>query len=302
MSIAIVRAVRAIDLPGVDKAILVAYAEHASDDGTRSFPSVEMLVWETGFSERTVRDVIGRLVSEGLLISETSTTGGRGVVPVYTVCPTAKPARKFTKKGAVPAVPTSEKGAVPAEKDGVNQAERVQFPPKKGAVPAVKSAVPNKVPVSNRPGNSKRVPTNVGESKPPKEPSPPSSAIGYFLAKSKESLGRCATLPNAKAAGAQAKSIAIKAGKEDFALAVDAFFTDPWYAEQYGGSWDDFRYKFEKILARAKTAAKGGSVARGSPGSGYQNGSSGNGSGNGSAGGVHREATPSYHQPFKVPV
>lgn len=87
MSIKVVKAVRALRLSPNEKAVLVAFAEHAADDGTNSFPSVALIAWETDYSEAQVHRLIAALKAKRLLVPEANEKGGRGRIPVYSVCP-----------------------------------------------------------------------------------------------------------------------------------------------------------------------------------------------------------------------
>ena len=50
------------------KAIALAYADHAQDDGTNIYPSVAHTAWKTGYSERTVQRLTKELVDSGVLV------------------------------------------------------------------------------------------------------------------------------------------------------------------------------------------------------------------------------------------
>ncbi len=61
--------------PGM-KLLLVAFADHADDDGDHCWPSVGYLAWKTSLSERQVRRMIKQLRDEGVLIPVEREGGG----------------------------------------------------------------------------------------------------------------------------------------------------------------------------------------------------------------------------------
>jgi hypothetical protein len=72
-----------MDLPPMEKLVLLAMADHARDDGTGCYPSVSRLAKKTSLSERGVQKVIRRLESEHFLASKGKSKGGRGVTVEY---------------------------------------------------------------------------------------------------------------------------------------------------------------------------------------------------------------------------
>ena len=56
------------DLKHPEQSILVAMADHARDDGTKVFPSVERIAWKTGYSVRQVHRIIANLKAMGVLV------------------------------------------------------------------------------------------------------------------------------------------------------------------------------------------------------------------------------------------
>lgn len=49
------------------KAIALAYADHADDEGRHIYPAVERIAWKTGYSERQVQRITKQLVVDGVL-------------------------------------------------------------------------------------------------------------------------------------------------------------------------------------------------------------------------------------------
>ena len=56
------------DLPRPKKYVLLALADHAKEDGTDVYPSLARIQWKTGYSETQIRDLIGELVEDRILI------------------------------------------------------------------------------------------------------------------------------------------------------------------------------------------------------------------------------------------
>lgn len=56
-----------LDLPLADKMVLLVIADHASDDGTNSYPSVGTIARKSSMSSRNVQRCLSRLEGEGLV-------------------------------------------------------------------------------------------------------------------------------------------------------------------------------------------------------------------------------------------
>lgn len=80
MSVRLMGAVFELAIPASEKLVLLAMADHARDDGTGCYPSVNLLAWKTSQSRRGVQKIIGRLEARGLLKGPPLETrkGGRG--------------------------------------------------------------------------------------------------------------------------------------------------------------------------------------------------------------------------------
>jgi hypothetical protein len=74
MSVKVMGAVWELDLSHSQLLVLLALADHADHDGNNIFPSVGLIAWKTGYSERQVQRIIGECVSEGLLIKVADAT------------------------------------------------------------------------------------------------------------------------------------------------------------------------------------------------------------------------------------
>lgn len=59
-----------------DKLVLIVLASYADDEGAQIYPSMARLAGDCSMSARGVRNVIGRLRSNGLLVREKD--GGKG--------------------------------------------------------------------------------------------------------------------------------------------------------------------------------------------------------------------------------
>ena len=55
------------DIDRESKFILLAYADHADHDGQNIYPSIGLIAWKTGYSERQVQRVTHRLMENGCL-------------------------------------------------------------------------------------------------------------------------------------------------------------------------------------------------------------------------------------------
>ena len=75
--------------PGGGSLMLLALklADHAHDDGSHIFPSVESLALKTRQSERTVQRQIEKLIRCGWLVLVSDNKGGRGVTNEYCITP-----------------------------------------------------------------------------------------------------------------------------------------------------------------------------------------------------------------------
>ena len=81
MSIRIMAQVWELDLPPTDKLVLLAIADHASDDGTDSWPSMDTLARKASVSTRQVRRITRRLEEAGWITVELQDGGDHRVRP-----------------------------------------------------------------------------------------------------------------------------------------------------------------------------------------------------------------------------
>ena len=68
MSISLMKEVWSSSLPLLDKAVALAMADHANDDGLSIYPSQDKLARKVGCNDRSVRRAIRRLKAMGILV------------------------------------------------------------------------------------------------------------------------------------------------------------------------------------------------------------------------------------------
>ena len=111
---------------GGEMLLALALADHAHDDGTSIYPSVEQLAYKTRQSERTVQYQLRAMEASGWLILVNAGNGGRGSRREYriygewlkgaNVAPIGKkPIGEITSKGANIA-PQEKKGEIDGQK------------------------------------------------------------------------------------------------------------------------------------------------------------------------------------------
>lgn len=89
MSVTVMAEVWRLDLPLAEKAVLLALADHAHDDGTKSYPGNARLIYKTGLSETTLHRVLRVLKDTGLIVATAHEKGGRGRATEYRVVTSA---------------------------------------------------------------------------------------------------------------------------------------------------------------------------------------------------------------------
>jgi hypothetical protein len=78
-------AVFALDIASSEKLVLLAMADHARDDGTGCYPSIELLARKTSLSRRGVQKIMRRLESRGLIAPSKVSRGGPRRSTEYTL-------------------------------------------------------------------------------------------------------------------------------------------------------------------------------------------------------------------------
>jgi Helix-turn-helix domain len=85
VSVDVMSRVWRLKLPHNEKFVLLAFADHANDDGL-CFPSIARIAWKCQYSERGIQNIVASLKVKGLIEIVTQ-GGGRGVTPRYIVRP-----------------------------------------------------------------------------------------------------------------------------------------------------------------------------------------------------------------------
>jgi len=80
MSVKIMGAIWELDLPQNKRLVLLAMGDHADHDGGNVFPSIALIAWKTGYSERQVQRIVQGLVKDGLLVKQKSATNRAATV------------------------------------------------------------------------------------------------------------------------------------------------------------------------------------------------------------------------------
>src|SRR5690606_38380458 len=118
---------------GGEMILALALADHADDDGTKVFPSIEHLMVKTRQSRRTVQYQLRRMEESGWLILVKNGHGGRGQSREYRI------SLEWIKGGELPG---QENGAeiapISEEKNGADFAPII--PAEKGATHDIKGA------------------------------------------------------------------------------------------------------------------------------------------------------------------
>ncbi|MGI8932939.1 MAG: helix-turn-helix domain-containing protein, partial [Phormidesmis sp.] len=135
------------------QAIMLALADHAHEDGTGIRPSIKRIAWKTGYSERSVQNIMGQLRDLGLLVivvPATHNTPNEYKFKWAAVTPKpsfdeymdVKKERKSRGAEFAPLLNTPDRGAVPVQEGCNSRAKGVQFPCKRGAVPVQEGCSP----------------------------------------------------------------------------------------------------------------------------------------------------------------
>src|SRR6266404_5167956 len=83
MSIRIIVEVWELDLPPLEKLVLLALADHANSDGGSCYPGVDLLAQKTGLSRRTVQRILRKLETKGIAVPVAHQKGGSGLATEY---------------------------------------------------------------------------------------------------------------------------------------------------------------------------------------------------------------------------
>jgi len=119
MSVTMMSEVWKMDLPSNEILVLLAFADHANDDGCM-WPSYDRIVWKTGYSKDSVKRIVRSLTDKNILVKLGGGTG-RGYANVFKINVMAAPMKEQfkTDKGGDIAIPSdNNKGGDIANKGG----------------------------------------------------------------------------------------------------------------------------------------------------------------------------------------
>ena len=85
MSVKIMGGVWELDLPRGEALVLLALADHADHLGNSVYPSVGLVAWKTGLSERHTQRLMRGLEKKGILVRVRFREGGRGHTTHYRI-------------------------------------------------------------------------------------------------------------------------------------------------------------------------------------------------------------------------
>jgi len=95
MSVKIMGQAWDLELPASKLLVLLALADHADHNGNNAYPSIDLLAWKTGYSERQVRRILKSLVKDKILIQHSRP----GKVSIFSIDVNAgKKKAAYTKK------------------------------------------------------------------------------------------------------------------------------------------------------------------------------------------------------------
>ena len=128
------------------QAIMLALADHAHEDGTGIHPSIKRIAWKTGYSERSVQNIMSQLRDLGLLVIVMPATHNTPneyrfnwaavtSKPSFDEYMDGKKEQKSRGADSAPLPNTPDRGAVPVQQGCSSDAIGVQFSCDRGAVP-----------------------------------------------------------------------------------------------------------------------------------------------------------------------
>lgn len=83
MSVKVMGQVWELDLDHSRQSVLIAMADHADHEGEHVFPSIALISWKTGYSERQIQRILRSLEASGLIEVVGNQEGGRGKTTEY---------------------------------------------------------------------------------------------------------------------------------------------------------------------------------------------------------------------------
>ncbi len=126
------------------QSIMLALADHAHEDGTGIRPSIKRIAWKTGYSGRSVQNIVSQLRDLGLLVIVVPATHNTpneykfdwsAVIPKpsFDEYIDVKKGRKDRGAEFAPLLNTPDRGAVAVRQGCSSRAIGVQFPCNRGA-------------------------------------------------------------------------------------------------------------------------------------------------------------------------
>lgn len=135
MSAIVTGLVWAANLPREEKFILLAYADHADHEGNGIFPSVPLISWKTGYSDRQIQRVVGELLKRGIMIHHGESRLG---TEQYSIDLDALPARepyKSQRRGRPAGVVKQEENELESAQNQSNNGDKMTpLFPENGAI------------------------------------------------------------------------------------------------------------------------------------------------------------------------
>lgn len=133
--------------------VMLALADHAHEDGTGIRPSIKRIAWKTGYSERSVQNIMSQLRELGVLVVAAPATHNTpneyrfdwanvAPKPSFDEYMDVKKERKGRGADSAPLLNTASRGAIAVQQGCSSDAGGVQLPCKRGAVPVQEGCSP----------------------------------------------------------------------------------------------------------------------------------------------------------------
>ena len=127
------------------QAIMLALADHAHEDGSGIRPSIKRIAWKTGYSERSVQNIMAQLRDLGLLVIVVPATHSTpneyrfnwaavSPKPSFDEYIDVKKGRKGRGANSAPPLNTADRGAIAVQEGCSSDAAGVQIPCRRGAI------------------------------------------------------------------------------------------------------------------------------------------------------------------------
>jgi hypothetical protein len=127
------------------QAVMLALADHAHEDGTGIRPSINRIAWKTGYSERSVQNIMGQLRDLGILVVTVPATpftpneykfewSAATPKPAFDEYMALKKGRQGRGANSAPPANDADRGAIAVQQGCSSDAAGVQFSCDRGAV------------------------------------------------------------------------------------------------------------------------------------------------------------------------